>query len=219
MIEVPIKKCVLATIESDFQGHLIVYSGDSCEDMRCASNPYVFYGEETFPLSFAGNSTYFLAVVKESHEFGGRFNMTFEETECPGLDSCEEAGLVGEIPFVTSASNVFATAELPIYDSPAYRCEQLSSEGRTHWYVIPEGVAQDRCFTAFLYADFSSFIGVYSSGPDDNCADLNCLYSENYVNGFARFRGDNSTLYVVVAGAYGYASGDYILTIAVSASE
>ena len=165
-----------------------------------------FYGgNNTFYHTIQEDSTSYFVVTKETYVYGGLFDLTFEPVECPGLDSCSEAGVISGLPFVskdrpfrfseillswflclqvTFGSNVFAFPEPN--GSPANSC-RLSHDSRTQWYYLPASLAQDRCYSIFLFSEFASVLSVFESF-DEACEKLSCLYYNSYFNGFARFR-------------------------------
>ena len=62
-----------------------------------------FYGgSNTFYHSVPEDSTSFFVVTKESYEYGGIYDLTFNLVDCPGLDSCSEAGSISELPFASA---------------------------------------------------------------------------------------------------------------------
>lgn len=184
------------------------------------SGSFRFYGG-VFPvyLTLKENSTFYISVSKGTYDYGGYYNMTMIEVSCPGLDTCSEAGTINGLPFVsllridecmipyvlswfvlslqvTAESNVFASGEFR--GSPASICRPTLGS-RTQWYFLPDSLAEGRCFSVFLYAEFSSFLGILSSSEERSCGGLSCLYQNSYFNGFARFHASVSVAFTACA--------------------
>jgi hypothetical protein len=116
-------------------------------------------------------------------------------------------------PFVESASNALATGEG--YGSPAVSCSVIDGLSKTLWYEV---VGDGSCLSASVAADnFDAVLGLYEGA----CGEISCLDQTEYGSGMSRgllfWRSVIGTTYkIVVAGAYGPYSGDFILAITVS---
>ena len=94
---------------------------------------------------------------------------------------------------IITGSNMFASPELS--NSSAWSC-RLNRNCRTQWYHIPRSLAQSRCFSVFLYSEFSSLLGLFQDFSDGNCENLSCMFVETYFNGFSRFRGTSVSCFL-----------------------
>jgi hypothetical protein len=112
---------------------------------------------------------------------------------------------------VESASNALATGE---GDSSALSCSVIYDSSKTLWYEV---VGDGSCLSASVAADnFEAVLGLYEGA----CGELTCLDQTGYDFSSGRdllfWRSVMGTTYkLVVGGAYGPYSGDFILAITV----
>lgn len=75
-----------------------------------------FYGgNNTFYHTLPEDSTSYFVVTKETYEYGGLFDLSFEPVDCPGLDSCSEAGVISGLPFVSTLDFPSHTVEVVVF--------------------------------------------------------------------------------------------------------
>jgi hypothetical protein len=131
--------------------------------------------------------------------------------DCPENDRCQDAAQV-DFPFVESASNALATGEG--YDSPALSCSAIDGMSKTLWYEV---VGDGSCLSASVAAEnFEAILGLYEGA----CDEISCLDQTGNGLGNGRdllfWRSVIGTTYkIVVGGAYGPYSGDFIFAITV----
>lgn len=111
-----------------------------------------------------------------------------------------------------SATNALATGEG--YDSTALSCAGIDGLTKTLWYEV---VGDGSCLSASVASEtFEAVLGLYEGA----CGELSCLDQTVYGLGSSRdllfWRSEIGTSYkIVVGGAYGPYSGDFILAITV----
>jgi hypothetical protein len=114
---------------------------------------------------------------------------------------------------VESASNALATGEGD--DSAALSCPVIFGSSKTLWYEV---VGDGSCLSASVAAEgFEVVLGLYEGA----CGELFCLDQTGYQSGSGRdllsWQSVIGTTYrIVVGGAFGSYSGDFILAITVS---
>lgn len=137
-----------------------------------------------------------------------------QERECVDNDECTTANIINELPYIDDSSNEMSSPHEDDGSSTGTSsCYGLQSGSRTNWYVM-EG--QDSCVSAVVAAtNFYPYIGVYS-GPE--CTTMTCVAQESYGGNKVSFFAENGTTYrIAVGGEYSSQSGDYTLTVLVSA--
>jgi hypothetical protein len=228
--------CLTASLPSyDFDSTLAVYGGSGgCANLTCLGESQYYNGNQvTWPTEVG--ETYFLLVG--GYGATGNFGLEIEvrpmqcmslplsfcrysnvirgpksqRGDCPENDFCMDAAQVG-FPFVKSASNALATGEG--FESPALSCSVIDGFSKTLWYEV---VGDGSCLSASVAADnFEAILGLYEGA----CGEISCLDQTEYGSGNGRgllfWRSVIGTTYkIVVAGAYGPSSGDFILAITV----
>jgi hypothetical protein len=131
---------------------------------------------------------------------------------CIENDRCLTATSVGTLPFVISASN--SLASIAGYNSPATTCNRVDGQAKAVWYDF---VGDGSCVSASVVGEgFDAILALYEG---DECGSITCVDQINidpFGRGLLSWRSGNGTAYkILVAGANGRQSGDYVLGITV----
>ena len=198
-----------ASLESDYNIQISVYSGEDCDALVCVTGRE---GEDpslssaTLVWDSDGGTVYFIHVHGYNSDVGD-FELLLSEVTRPGNDDCTSAILL-EVGDTATGSTDFARA-----DDDTDFCggtNNLTAPGL--WYTV-EGIGST--ITAAFNATYDAQLTIYS-GSD--CGSLVCIDGTDgdspfYTSGSVRWQSVNGESYFIFIHGFNDMVGDYDLTI------